>query len=554
MKRKFVGGLLLIGTLSILASCGEITGGTTVAKPSISSPQTTPSKPSEEVDFKATLTNNGSPFLLTDPEVKAVWQNTNETITADFDENSEATTKLDGEYYVHLSKCPKNYTYNPNVNIVTSENPNCNIELMRLAKPSKGKGTDLFDNIYNISEIQPNSVGRSYAFETTISSASEVVYYQFVPMVAGSYTIESMVDMFDNKINPKAVTFFPGSSSTAQLDQEINSGGAYLDGGYTRNFKFQIDFTDKALGGVAKFGIKAEINDSISYPVTVPFKITYQGEYNISKVNNRIIYAEEMYYKRDENGNYIVDAEGNYELNYVKMNPGEESYDYEYDLNGSHNSTFYNQLIDPNYVFDNVTNKYLRRRFKLVNGEYIAAPDGDYILKSTIAEVEKKDYYYDFMSYSGFASGSSIVLNQKYLTYNEDDGYYHYIINGEDNIVCANLTNVIEKLGVSIIGVEDDGKLWISKMGTNQYDENGLRIIENYKYFLDAECISCVNENGYIYVTKELVTFLNKLSNSTSYFFDGSGLLETEGGVYALDGSEWMFACGFYSNQDLNKN
>jgi len=135
------------------------------------------------------------------------------------------------------------------------------------------------------------------------------------------------------------------------------------------------------------------------------------------------------------------------------------------------------------------------------------------------------------------------------LVYNAEDGYYHYIKNGEDNIVCANLTNVIDILGVSIVGVEDDGKLWITKMGTNQYDENGLRIIENYKYFLDAEYIGCVNSDGMIYVTKELVTFLQKLCNSTSYFFDGYGWLETEGNIYAADGSEWMFACGFYSNQ-----
>lgn len=552
MKRK-IGNLLLIGTLSLLASCGEINGGTSIAKPSVTPPSTsTTTKPSEDVTFSATLNLNGSPFYLTDSEVEAIWQNNTTTVQAPFNEDSVATTQgLDGEYYVHLTKSPKNYTYDPNQTIVTTDNPNCNIELMRLAKPSTGSGKDLFNNIYSISDIKPNAVGRSYAFEATINSASEVVYYQFVPKVAGSYTIESMVDMFDNKINPKVLTFYTGPTSTAQLDQEINSGGTYLDGGYTRNFKFQVDFTESALGGVAKFGIKAEINDSITYPVTIPFKITYQGEYNISKVNNKIMYAEEMYYKRDNEGNYIVDENGHYILNYVKMNPGEESYDYDYGLDGSHSSTFYNQLIDPSYVYDGVHNKYLRRRFKLVNGEYVASPDGDYILKSTLANVERKASYYNFMSYSGFSSGSSTILNQKNLVYNEEDGYYHYIINGEDNIVCANLMDTIELLGVSIVGVEDDGKLWISKMGTNQYDENGLRIIENYKYFLDAEYIDCVNGDGTVYVTKELMTFLQKLCNSTSYFFDGYGWLETEGNIFAADGSEWMFACGFYSNQDL---
>ena len=412
MKRR-IGNLLLIGSLSLLASCGEINGGTSIAKPSVAPSTSTTPKPNENVTFSATLNLNGNPFYLTDPEIEAIWQNNTTTVQAPFNDDSVATTQgLDGEYYVHLTKSPKNYTYDPNSTIVTTNNPNCSIELMRLAKPSGGSGKDLFDKIYNISDIKPNAVGKSYAFEATINSANDVVYYQFVPKVAGSYTIESMVDMFDNKVNPKVLTFYTGSSTTAQFDQEVNSG-AYLDGGYTRNFKFQVDFTDRALGGVAKFGIKAEINDSISYPVTVPFKITYQGEYNVSMVNNKVMYAEEMYYKRDNDGNYIVDENGNYVLNYVKMAPGEESYDYDFGAGGSHNSTFYNQLIDPSYVYDGVHNKYLRRRFKLVNGEYISAPDGDYILKSTIASVERKSSYHNFISYSAFQNGSSLILNQE---------------------------------------------------------------------------------------------------------------------------------------------
>ena len=323
MKRR-IGNLLLIGSLSLLASCGEINGGTSIAKPSVAPSTSTTPKPNENLTFSATLNLNGNPFYLTDPEIEAIWQNNTTTVQAPFNDDSVATTQgLDGEYYVHLTKSPKNYTYDPNSTIVTTNNPNCSIELMRLAKPSGGSGKDLFDKIYNISDIKPNAVGKSYAFEATINSANDVVYYQFVPKVAGSYTIESMVDMFDNKVNPKVLTFYTGSSTTAQFDQEVNSGGAYLDGGYTRNFKFQVDFTDRALGGVAKFGIKAEINDSISYPVTVPFKITYQGEYNVSMVNNKVMYAEEMYYKRDNDGNYIVDENGNYDfedINAIDMN------------------------------------------------------------------------------------------------------------------------------------------------------------------------------------------------------------------------------------------
>ena len=67
MKRK-IGNLLLIGSLSLLASCGEINGGTSIAKPSVAPSTSTTPKPNENVTFSATLNLNGNPFYLTDPE------------------------------------------------------------------------------------------------------------------------------------------------------------------------------------------------------------------------------------------------------------------------------------------------------------------------------------------------------------------------------------------------------------------------------------------------------------------------------------------------------
>lgn len=73
MKRR-IGNLLLIGSLSLLASCGEINGGTSIAKPSVAPSTSTTPKPNENVTFSATLNLNGNPFYLTDPEIEAIWQ------------------------------------------------------------------------------------------------------------------------------------------------------------------------------------------------------------------------------------------------------------------------------------------------------------------------------------------------------------------------------------------------------------------------------------------------------------------------------------------------
>lgn len=108
MKRR-IGNLLLIGSLSLLASCGEINGGTSIAKPSVAPSTSTTPKPNENVTFSATLNLNGNPFYLTDPEIEAIWQNNTTTVQAPFNDDSVATTQgLDGEYYVHLTKSPKN--------------------------------------------------------------------------------------------------------------------------------------------------------------------------------------------------------------------------------------------------------------------------------------------------------------------------------------------------------------------------------------------------------------------------------------------------------------
>ena len=89
MKRR-IGNLLLIGSLSLLASCGEINGGTSIAKPSVVPSTSTTPKPNENLTFSATLNLNGNPFYLTDPEIEAIWQNNTTTVQAPFNDDSVA--------------------------------------------------------------------------------------------------------------------------------------------------------------------------------------------------------------------------------------------------------------------------------------------------------------------------------------------------------------------------------------------------------------------------------------------------------------------------------
>lgn len=550
MKKRIL-NIILLSSLFFVSSCGEIKD----ENPKVTSkPQesTSITPPEEDITFSTTLTYNGDIFPGIDDDIKAVWQNKNEYYEAAFDENGIASvTGLSGEYYVSLTKCPKNYTYDPNAIIVNNENPTSDIKLYKLNKPSSGKGKDLFNNVYKINNFEPKYEGQTIVFETTISSASEVVYYEFEPKVAGTYKIESMVSIFDNTINPKALKYYEGPQSTAYLDQEVDSGGSLLDGGYTKNFSFEVNFAESHINStagsnVAKFGIKAEISDLIEYPVTISYKMVYCGGYTLTKVNRVIKYAEEIYYKRDANGNYIYDNEGNHILNYVKVeDPNDYVVDIKYDE--AHNSTFYNQLIDSSYVYDGVNNRYLKRRFELIDGNYVQSPTGKYILESTMLEVQKTSSYQELGNYSKLIiSNGSLILSEDFLYYNEDDGYYYYVEDGQEYRLCVNLTGTSLFFDTSLVHFEDEGGSLFSTIATNEYDEDtGLRIIENYKYFLDAEYAPICNSDGLCYVNKELKEFLDKVSNAGNFFFDGNGWCENTG-VYATEESQWLFACGFY--------
>lgn len=551
MKKRLL-NILLLSSLVGLVSCGKISNDNPIVSSKPHETSNVSNKPNEDITFSTSLTINGDIFPNIDEDIKAIWQNKNEYYEASFDENGIASiTGLSGEYYVSLTNCPKNHTYDANSVVVNNENPTSEIKLYKTNKPTSGSGKDLFNKIYKITNFEPKYEGQTNVFETTISSASDVVYYEFEPKVAGTYTIESMVPIFDNNVNPKALKYYEGPSSTAFLDQEVNLGGVTLDGGYTKNFSFQVNFAESQINteygtNVVKFGIKAEISDMIEYPVTIPFRITYEGGYTLTKVNRIVMYAEEMYYKRDENGNYIYDSEGIPVLNYVKATSAN---DYIVDINydEAHNSTFYNQLIDSSYVYDGKTNKYLKRRFELIDGNYVESSTGEYILKSTMLEVEETSNYQELGNYSKLVNNSgSLILSEDFISYNEDDGYYYYVEAGQEYRLCVNLTETSLFFDTSLLHFEDEGGKVFSAIATNKYDEEtGLRIIENYKYFLDAQYAPICNSSGLCYVNKELKEFLQKVSNAGNFFFDGNGWCE-DTGVYATEESQWLFACGFY--------
>ena len=579
MKKTIFSMLISIFLIFCLASCGSVTdvnngGGTIIDDPTSgdanNSGNTGDDNPVvEKKDFIITIMYNGGVMPISESEeIYVVWTNRNQEVKALVKDGIATTNNLDGEYNVHLSKCPTGYTYDPNATIVTSDNPEASIEMMKINKP-KGKGTDIYGNIFKIENItikDKNNVGEAYAYQASISkyvNAQEkgTVYYQFIPNSPGVYIIESIVDVNDDIINP-IVDIYNGTSASKFFAESKDDGGTTKKGAYTKNFLYEVNISEEEIGNVFAFGIRAKTKDN-SYPVTVYFRIIYKSFYEMEHEEVTVALANDVYYKRDNNGMLIYEVDDNGKL--VNLEDEDVAYNYvkignRYpESSGSLISEYFNAIytcVDNAggslhgiggmnaYISGKPENErdkqYIRIRYRLENGKYIEDPDGEYVRVGTINTPDSSKTYINFSEYNQFKVNNRLVLNGNRMYYYKGDGYYHFRIGEIDNpstdpIVCAKITKAPVFFDGGLNHIEDPGNAQLRLFGK-----------ENYKRFIEAEYTDMCNSDGVCYVTKELKDFLQKLSNSASYFFDGTGWCEKDN-VFATEEDQWLFACGFYS-------
>lgn len=537
-----------------LTSCGEIINPDSETNSSETESSTTTDKKEDTkniIEYKITVMLAGTENTYPgNGKLQIILQNNKSTITAELGEDGSAIIKApEGEYYARLSGQPGAYVYDPNETVVNTQNREGIINLYSKAKPTGGSGVDKFTNVYTIDNLNKFEVGTTYYYQATIKNQSDVVYYEFRPSVAGTYKIESCVSMFDNLINPKVLKYYSGPVASGFLDSEIDKGGQSLDGGYTKNFAFTSSFTERSIGNVQKFGIKADVMAGLQdYPVNITFKITYVGDAEQSYVYREIKYAEDIYYKRSDNGNYLKDSNDNYIIEYEQISEGaSDHFNENYDEN--HNTAFFNKLLYGDTFSQSGTNYYYKARYRLENGEYILDPTGDYVRKLQLP-ISSGTGYTECANFDGMIKNGKTVLDSTQCFLNPKDGIW-YMWSDSSHTQAYRLfttfTNTTKYLEIAIDHLEDEGGKGVSSVSTSRYTEDGKRIIENYKRFVEAELTDCENSQGYVCVTDEIKTVLNIISNNNQYFFDGNGWCEDDG-TYADEDSQWLFACGFYTD------
>ncbi|MBQ8720530.1 MAG: hypothetical protein IJY65_05815 [Clostridia bacterium] len=223
-------------------------------------------------DFTVSLVLNGQAFIPK-REVTVRWTGENQVVTAKVDENGVATAKgLDGDYNVTLSGLGDAYAYDPNAHTASNLRRNIIIEVFEVIYPmTSASGSNYYGDVIEISEMG--------VYRVKLTS-SKPVYYQFVPLSAGSYVIESWVDTTSNTVNP-ICDFHQGSVAYKNPTPVVYNDGGYSST-YTKNFSF-TPLVDKAnLSGqgsvVFCFGVHATLREgtiSKDNPVYVDVYVRY---------------------------------------------------------------------------------------------------------------------------------------------------------------------------------------------------------------------------------------------------------------------------------------
>ena len=606
MKKRILALLMSILTLFSFTACDwayiEDTSNTGGFTSSDSSDESTGG--SDSTGSGGSSTEEGLTYsvrLMYDDELyedtegmQAQWTNGFEYHHADFVDGVAEIQGLDGDYTVSLINLDDRYVYNPNGNRTSNFTPNIEIPIYRTTKARGGKGTHEFDC----------KVCRTVGiYRDELTSASQVIFYEFEPTENGVYTIESWINTSDGKINPKLDVYY-GSSVYKQFAYTLDDGG--YSKGYTRNFKYSINVDDSNIGGVWTFAIHADEKNG-QYPVNLEFALMRDGGFKADRNVAPWILPSDLYGRMGEymmelqamDEEAFVEETANYlknnvltstPLDLIKLDMREEypalkaltADDYA-SADAIHNALEV-KIEDCDKKFDSTTQQYVREidcyvRLYVKNK---VQDDFDSLQNAGSMVGAEMDYRPAGSMTSILAfRGENFALNSVtgvYHVYNEEkyasDPYgwgagYGPVLYGK---ITANI-RFIGDGGEALTAIEYHGnkaltvsngtenyKLFIEgyanmkKMADQPIDDSGQ--LTGMPGSFPAEYVNAygyadfVNSDGVVPVTPELKEFFQKYSVHHRLFNDGNGYAELYASpqVDALEEDQWLFACCFYQD------
>ncbi|MCH5142795.1 MAG: hypothetical protein J1G07_03685 [Clostridiales bacterium] len=216
--------------------------------------------------------------------VTVVWRNSQSIIRVALGADGKADAgELEGDYNVYLEGLPSNsnYTYDPSGYVATEAEPFVAILLTDIQEPQRGNGLGLYENegCY--------TANKEGTYRAQIEYEGQFRYYQYT-LSPGWYKIESWVNAYEDNVDPYVVRY-SGTTGFKQVDKTIESGGFQLAGGFTKNFRDDIQIANQ--GQTVTYAVTA-VSKFSEYPLYVDFAIVYLGDYKDSYSDVRTIRAQ----------------------------------------------------------------------------------------------------------------------------------------------------------------------------------------------------------------------------------------------------------------------
>lgn len=221
---------------------------------------------------------------VTSLQVQWTDKNNAEVFRANFNDKGVATRSgLDGDYVVTLVNLPDGYTYRPNDYSADNDNREVTVELyaitpISLSDQPYGGGDNGFGGFYYYTVDKADS-----AYRITLHSEEEKVFFMFSPQLEGAYSVESLVDVTADAVNPKIDVHYGNRQFISSTPVATQDGGGE-SATYTKNFKWDYNISAKEVGGVFIFRIYSTARDDVEFAygktgLDVDFIISRNGSF-----------------------------------------------------------------------------------------------------------------------------------------------------------------------------------------------------------------------------------------------------------------------------------
>lgn len=282
------------GTLGNIVTTGP-SGDVTTGPGDATGGSSNPSKPvvDENEPYTVTLYYNNKPFEPQDAEIQVIWHSneSDKVLPLNADGTANAGV-LDGDFDVYLTGLPEQYSYNPNIYHATADRRHVDIIIVDITEPLRGDGginaNPAEKGIYTNAGCY--EVKYQGTYRVIITEPNQKFYFQYQPTSSGCYSVESWCNVYTNEVNPM-MDVWRGSVGAKWYNYTLDDGGP--TGGYTKNFRYEINIEDSHISNVFTFGIYGFSNTN-NYPVVVDFAITWEGPYDPASEKVTIVSPEEV--------------------------------------------------------------------------------------------------------------------------------------------------------------------------------------------------------------------------------------------------------------------